>query len=81
MKIYPKILVSEGMALSNPTVVVLEPGEGPGGSMAPQYFADQLTLFELGKADYPHLLLLAPNVFHLPASLCCMQLGHQTALT
>jgi hypothetical protein len=35
----------------------------------PQYFADQLTLFEPGRADYPHLLLLAPNVFHLPASL------------
>ena len=32
--------------------------------------ADQLTLFQPGRADYPHLLLLAPpNVFHLPASL------------
>ena len=36
----------------------------------PQYLADQLTLFEPGRADYPHLLLLPPlNVFHLPASL------------
>ena len=26
----------------------------------PKYFADQLTLFEPGRADFPHLLLLAP---------------------
>ena len=47
---------------------------GPGGLLAPQYFEDQLTLFEHGRADYPHLLLLPPppkkkNVFHLPAAL------------
>ena len=30
-------------------------------------FADQLTLFEPERADYPHLL--APNVFHLPTAL------------
>ena len=42
--------------------VVPEPG-GPGGPLAPQYFADQLTLFEPGRADYPHLLLLAPRCF------------------
>ena len=42
--------------------VVPEPG-GPGGHWPPQYFADQLTLFEPGRADYPHLLLLAPSMF------------------
>ena len=29
--------------------------ERPGGPLAPQYLADQLTLFEPGRADYPHL--------------------------
>ena len=29
----------------------------------PQYLADQLTIFEPGRADYPHLLLLAPSMF------------------
>ena len=28
-----------------------------------QYLSDQLTLFEPGRADYPHLLLLAPQMF------------------
>ena len=32
-------------------------------SLAPQYLADQLTLFHLGRADYPHLLLLALPIF------------------
>ena len=36
---------------------------GQGGHWPPQYFADQLTLFEPGRADYPHLLLLAPSMF------------------
>ena len=36
---------------------------GPGGPLDPQYLPDQLTLFELGRADYPHLLLLAPPMF------------------
>ena len=37
---------------------------GPGGPLAhPQYFVDQLTLFELGRTDYPHLSLLAPPMF------------------
>ena len=36
---------------------------GPGGPLAPQYLADQLTLFQPGRADYPHLLLLAPPMF------------------
>ena len=44
-----------------------------GGATAspPQYLADQLTLFQPGMADYPHLLITTgtPNVFHLPASL------------
>ena len=40
-----------------------EPG-GPGGRMAsPQYLADQLTLFQPGRANNPHLLLLAPQSF------------------
>ena len=29
----------------------------------PQYLADKLTLFQPGRADYPHLLLLAPPMF------------------
>ena len=29
----------------------------------PQCLADQLTLFQPGRADYPHLLLLAPPFF------------------
>ena len=42
--------------------VMPEPG-GPGGPLAPQYLADQLTLFQPGRADYPHLFLLAPQCF------------------
>ena len=42
--------------------VMPEPG-GQGSHWSPQYFADQLTLFEAGRADYPHLLLLAPPMF------------------
>ena len=34
--------------------VMPEPG-GPGGPLAPQYLADQLTPFQPGRADYPHL--------------------------
>ena len=36
---------------------------GPGGPLAPQYLADQLTLFQRGRANYPRLLLLAPPIF------------------
>ena len=36
---------------------------GQGGHWPPQYLADQLTLFQPGRADYPHLLLLAPPMF------------------
>ena len=52
---------------------------GPGGPLAPQCLADQLTLFKLGRADYPHLLLCTGplNVFHLPASL--FSIRHITA--
>ena len=44
---------------------------GPEGARS--NFADHLTLFKPGRSDYPQPLLLAPppNVFHLPASLCC----------
>ena len=42
---------------------MVEPG-GPGGPLAPpQYFADQLTLIQPGRADYPHVSLLAPQMF------------------
>ena len=44
-------------------------GGGPGGPLAPQYLADQLTLFELGRADYPHLLLLAPPQCFSPSGI------------
>ena len=37
----------------------------------PQYLADQLTLFQPGRADY--LLLPSPSVFDLPASLQTLQ--------
>ena len=40
-----------------------EPGGGQGGHWPPQYLADQLTLFEPGRADYSHLLLLALSMF------------------
>ena len=44
---------------------------GPGRPLAPQYLANQSTLFQPGRADYPHLSIATgtPNVFHLPASL------------
>ena len=37
----------------------------PGGHCPPppQYLADQLTLFQSGRADYPNLLPLAPPMF------------------
>ena len=44
------------------TTVMPEPG-GQGGHLLPQYLAGQLTLFELGRAEYPHLLLLALPMF------------------
>ena len=42
--------------------VMPEPG-GQGGHWPPQYLADQLALFQPGRADYPHLSLLAPPMF------------------
>ena len=43
---------------------------GPGGALAPQYLADQLTLFKLGEGRLsPPITTGPPNVFHLPASL------------
>ena len=35
---------------------VVPEAEGPGGHWPPQYLADQLTLIQPGRADYPHLL-------------------------
>ena len=50
----------KGLVIYGRTNAVMpEPG-GPWGPLAPQYFADQLTLFHLGRADYPQSLLLAP---------------------
>ena len=40
---------------------VTEDGEWPGGPLAPQYLTDHYS--NKGKADYPHLLLLAPPMF------------------
>ena len=49
--------------------VVPEPG-GPGGPLAPQYLADQLTIFEPGGGQIiPTYYYWPPNVFHLPAPL------------
>ena len=43
---------------------------GPGGPLPPpQYFADQLTLFEPGRADFPHLLLLPPPQCFSPSGI------------
>ena len=36
---------------------------GQGGPLAPQYLADQSTLFQTGRADYPNLSLMAPQIF------------------
>ena len=41
----------------------------PGGPLAPQYFADQLTLFKPGRADYPHLLQMAPPQYFSPSGI------------
>ena len=51
---------------------------GPWGPLAPpQYLADQLTLFQLGRADYPHLLLLTLARTEL---LCMKNAGTQWAI-
>ena len=43
---------------------------GAGNHFPPQYLAAQLTIIQPERADYPHLLLLAPpNLFHLPTPL------------
>ena len=36
---------------------------GGRGATGHQYLADQLTKFQRGRADYPHLILLAPPMF------------------
>ena len=47
---------------------------GPGGGpLAPQYMADLSTLFQPGRADYPHLLLLAPQCFS-PSGITALHL-------
>ena len=38
-------------------------GGARGATAPPQYLPDHLTLFQTGRADYPHLLLLAPPNF------------------
>jgi hypothetical protein len=39
-----------------------EPGARGATAPPPKYLADQLTLFQPGRADYPNLLLLAPPI-------------------
>ena len=39
-----------------------------GGHWPPQYLADQLTLLQPGRKDYPHLLPLAPPMFLISPS-------------
>jgi hypothetical protein len=39
--------------------------------------ADQLTLFQPGRADYPHLLLLAPPMFFTFRHHCCVQINNK----
>ena len=51
--------------------VMLEPG-GQWGHWPPQYLADQFTLFQPGRADHPHLLLLAPPKFFTFWHHCCI---------
>ena len=41
---------------------------------APQYLSDQLTLFQPGRADYPHLLQLAPKNFS-PSGITAIRAG------
>ena len=49
-------------------------GGGQGGQWPPQYFADQLTLFEPGRADYP------PHYYWPPPPLQCFSLSGITAV-
>ena len=42
---------------------ISDAGTGAGGPVAPQYFADQLTLFQPRGADSTHPLLPAPPTF------------------
>ena len=57
--------ISEAPRLSLAVVPELGPAlmRGATSHWPSQYFADQLTLFEPGRADYPQLLLLAPQCF------------------
>ena len=45
------------------TYTVMPELGGPEKPLSPHYFTVQLTLFEQGRADYPHLLLLALQCF------------------
>ena len=51
------------LATKSITVNFSDAGTGGPVALAPQYMPDQLTLFKPGRADYPHLLLLAPPMF------------------
>ena len=44
------------LATKSITVNFSDAGTGGPVALAPQYMPDQLTLFEPGRADYPHLL-------------------------
>ena len=48
-------------------------GAGTGGATGPpQYLADQLILFQPGRAEYPHQLLLAPPMFFTFRHYCSL---------
>ena len=57
---------------------------GQGGHWPPQYLADQLTLLQPGRADYPYLSPLAPPMFftfrhHCPVSCVSIALYNKQA--
>ena len=61
-EIFQPHLWSKALVLVKATAVMPETGR-PGEPLAPQYLVVQLTLFQPGRTDYPHLLLLAPPMF------------------
>ena len=64
LKFWKAMFISYSDFQFNFNSVVPEPGGGPGEALASlQYLADQLTLLQPGRADYPHLLPLAPPMF------------------
>ena len=61
---YEQSFWPEQIAIKKGTYMIKNSDAGTGGARgAPQYLTDQLSLFEPGRTDYPHLLLLAPPMF------------------